>query len=96
MWIKQDDHNVRLFCVLQPRSSKNEIVGLHGDPPRLRIRITAAPVDGEANEALIAFLGKILKISKSQIQIKTGTTGKYKELVIFNAKIEDLQPLLIK
>jgi uncharacterized protein (TIGR00251 family) len=82
MWIKQNHDQITLYCVLQSRASKSEIVGLHGTPPRLRIRIAAPPVDGEANEELIRFLSKFLKLSKSQITIHSGHTGKFKEIHI--------------
>ena len=43
-------------CYIQPQSSKNELVGLYNG--KLKIKITAPPVDGKANECLIKFLSK--------------------------------------
>ena len=61
---------------LQPRASKNEIVGLKGDV--LWIRTTAPPVDGEANSALLKLLSNQLDIAKSDITIITGLRSRNK------------------
>jgi len=63
------DINIKLI----PRSSKNEIVGWQADG-RLKIKITAAPIDGKANAALVDFLAKHFHVPKSTIQIIRGTT----------------------
>lgn len=71
--------NVRLA----PGAKKNAISGF--DPQGvLKIKVTAKPVEGKANEALIALLSKTLKISKSAIQIKQGLTSKNKWVQIDN------------
>lgn len=57
-----------------PRASKNEIVGV-GPDGALKIRVTAPPVDGAANEAVIALLAKALGIPKSNVDIVAGLTG---------------------
>ncbi|WP_461520374.1 DUF167 family protein [Porticoccus sp.] len=69
-----------LHCLLQPRSSKNEIVGIQGD--RLKIRITAPPVDGKANQHLVALLSKWFGAPKSAITIVRGETGRQKTVAI--------------
>lgn len=63
------DLNIKLI----PRSSKNEIVGWQADG-RLKIKITAPPVDGQANAALVDFLAKHFHVPKSTIEILRGTT----------------------
>ena len=59
-----------------PRASKNQIVGVHGDA--LKVRLTAPPVEGRANEALIAFLAKRLGVRKRQVEIVTGAASRRK------------------
>ncbi|MGE5085513.1 MAG: DUF167 domain-containing protein [Bacillota bacterium] len=71
---------VRLHLFIQPKSSKNEIVGPHNG--MLKVKITAPPVDGEANQALIEFLSKLLKIPKREITIIKGETGRQKTVDI--------------
>ena len=65
---------------LQPNAKRDEICGLLGD--RIKIAITAQPIDGKANEALIKFLSKKFKIAKSCISITKGLTSKDKTIVI--------------
>jgi uncharacterized protein (TIGR00251 family) len=89
-WMIDRENGVSLFCQIQPRASRTEVVGLHGDPPRLKIRVAAPPVDGEANEELIAFLSKKLRVPKARIEIRAGQTGKLKEIFIVGLKSQDL------
>jgi len=64
-----------------PRSSKNEVVGKMADGV-LKIKLTAAPVDGKANEALIALLSDYFQTPKSKIKIVAGATSKNKVVEI--------------
>ncbi len=77
---------------IQPRSSKNGIVILPDGA--LKIRLTAPPVDGAANEALIAFLSRTLQVSKSQIEIVSGHTAREKRIRIAGIVEEDARQLL--
>ena len=64
-----------------PRSSKNEIIGPMADGT-LKIKLTAPPVDGAANEALIKLLAKYYDLPKSKITILSGQKSKNKTLEI--------------
>ncbi len=79
---------------MQPRASRTEIVGPHGDPPRLKIRLAAPPVDGEANEELVRFLAKTLGIAKSQISLLRGHQSKQKDVVIQGRRADSVLPVL--
>ncbi len=73
-----------IFKVLiQPRSSKNMISGLHDGA--LKIKLTAAPVDGAANKMCIQYLAKCFKVSKSLIEIISGHKSRTK-LILFRNK----------
>ena len=61
---------------IQPRASRNGIVIM--EDGSLKIRLTAPPVDGAANEALINFLSEVLDLSKSQVRIVTGHSSREK------------------
>ena len=61
---------------IQPRASKNGITRM--EDGSLKIRLTAPPVDGAANEALIKFLAEILAVAKSQVEIVSGHTARQK------------------
>ena len=60
-----------------PRASKNEIVGVLDDGT-VKIHLTAPPVDGKANEALLKFLSEILDVPLSRLDIVAGTSGRDK------------------
>lgn len=72
--------NLILHCQIQPKASCDEIVGIHGD--RLKIRITAPPIDGKANEHLIKMFSKLCKVPKGNIEILQGELGRQKTLRI--------------
>lgn len=80
-WLQETPKGVILKIVLQPRASKIEIVGPHGEPPRLKIRISAPPVEGEANDALVQFLKKRLGIPAAQIEIVRGQASRQKDIL---------------
>ncbi len=68
--------SILLKVYLQPKSSKNEIVGPYRDG--IKIKVTAPPVEGKANEALIKFLAKEYKTSVSSIEILRGHKSREK------------------
>jgi len=61
---------ITLKIYLQPKSSKNEIVGPYRDG--IKVKLTAPPIEGKANEALVKFLAKEFKIPPSSIEILKG------------------------
>lgn len=70
---------------LQPRSSKNEIAGPYRDG--IKVKVTAPPIKGKANEALIRFLAKEFQISPSCIEILKGHQSREKILKISGAAL---------
>lgn len=79
-WIEGNSNGVTLRLLIQPKASKSEVVGIHGDPPRLKIRIAAPPVDGEANTELLRFLKKKLAIPSSKIHLVRGESSRQKDV----------------
>lgn len=75
-----DGTNLILDVHVQPRASRDEIVGYHGD--RLKIRIVAPPVDGKANQHLIAFLASVFRVPKRDVVLLAGESGRDKRLKI--------------
>lgn len=69
-----------LKIYLQPKSSRNEILGPYRDG--LKVKVTAPPIEGKANEALIQFLAKEFGISPSSIEILKGFHSREKTLRI--------------
>jgi uncharacterized protein (TIGR00251 family) len=69
---------IRIY--VQPRSSRNKVVGLHGDA--LKIAIQAPPVDDAANRMCIEFLSKSLSLPRSAIEILSGHTSRMKRILL--------------
>ena len=82
---------VRFTVRLQPRASKNEIAGLQGRA--LKVRVTAAPVDGLANEAMVELLSKALKTSRRNVCIVSGHASRTKVVEISGTDLESVQHL---
>ena len=71
---------LRLY--IQPKASRDSIVGLHGD--ELKVATTAPPVDGQANAHLTKYLAKQFRVAKSQVIIEKGELGRHKQVKILN------------
>lgn len=82
---------MRFSVRLQPRASRNEIAGLQG--VALKVRVTAPPVDGLANEALIELLSRTLNTSRRNVCIVSGHTSRTKLIEISEATLESVQRL---
>jgi len=74
-----------LPILLQPKASRDKLVGWQGN--ELKITITAPPVDGKANAHLIKFLSKQFKVAKSAITIEAGELSRHKRLRIRSPKV---------
>ena len=75
-----------------PRSKRNSVEwesGVGGEGERLRVRLTAAPVDGAANEALVALLAERLGLPKRQVV--RGATSRQKVVEVVGLNLEDLK-----
>jgi uncharacterized protein len=79
---------------LQPKSSKNEIVGPYRDA--IKVKVTSPPVEGKANEALIRFLAKEFKTSPSSIEIVKGHHSREKTLRIAGMMDQELVKRILK
>lgn len=77
-----NDGGLVLRLYIQPKASRDSIVGLHGD--EVKVAITAPPVDGQANSHLVKFLGKQFRVAKSQVVIEKGELGRHKQIKIIN------------
>jgi len=61
-----------------PRASRNAVAVTPGDPPAIRVRVTAAPERGRANAAVIKLLAKALGVPRSRLELLRGATGRDK------------------
>lgn len=82
--ILENPQGIRLRIFLQPKASRDQIVGLHGN--ELKIAITAPPVDGAANAHLLKYLSKLFKTPKSSIVLEKGELQRHKQIWIPDPK----------
>jgi len=80
---QQDDLLLNLY--IQPKASRDQIVGVHGE--ELKIAITAPPVDGKANAHLTKYLSKAFKVPKGDIVILKGQLGRHKQIKILSPRL---------
>ncbi len=81
---------LRIYC--QPRASKTEIVGFHGDA--LKVRLAAPPVEGEANLELCQFLARCFDVSRHDVQILSGKGARQKRVLIEGKTAQNIQDRL--
>jgi uncharacterized protein (TIGR00251 family) len=83
------DGRVLLRLYVQPKSSRNAFTGMHGDS--VKLAITAAPVDGKANKAVIRFLASFFKLKKRDIAIKHGLQSRNKSILFAGVDLQTIQ-----
>jgi uncharacterized protein len=74
--VERTARGVRVSIRVQPKASASAIVGLHGNA--LKVRLTAPPVDGAANDALVELLADTFGIPKRGVTIVTGASSRSK------------------
>lgn len=77
----------------KPRSRRNAVLGLLPDGAALEVAVTAPPVDGEANEALIDLLADALGVRKSALSIVRGGQSRFKQIMITGVTETELRSL---
>ena len=82
----------RIEVRVQPRASRNAISGMRAGI--LRIRVTAPPVDGQANAAAIALLAQALDLPKSAIRLVRGVSSREKTLAVESMSQEEVNQRL--
>ncbi|MDE3150868.1 MAG: YggU family protein [Gemmatimonadota bacterium] len=74
--VRPCDGGVRLSVHVQPRAARTEIAGEHGGA--LKIRLAAPPVDGAANDALVAFLAEQFGVPRRAVRVVSGHASRRK------------------
>jgi hypothetical protein len=78
---------------LHPGARKNGVTGVHADA--LKIALTAPPVDGKANEALIAFLAEALRLPRARVALLAGATSRTKMIHITGKSAAEVAAALL-
>jgi len=84
--------NTRITVRLTPRAARDELVGFDG--ATLRVRVTAPPVDGRANEALARLLAGRLDVPRSAVRVVSGHTARQKIVEVEGMTAADVRSKL--
>ena len=90
--LQQSGANVLLPVTVQPRASRNAVVGLHGNA--LKLLLTAPPVEGAANEACLSMLSALLGVSRARLSIIKGMKARHKLICITDMSLDTLRTRL--
>lgn len=84
VWYRWDGEDLVLNLRVQPRASRDELSGPHGTS--FRVRITAPPVDGKANDHLARFIAKAFGVSRGDVALEAGAAGRDKRIRVHRPK----------
>lgn len=87
---------VTLAVRAQPGAKKTAIAGVYGegDTAQLKIAVQAPPIEGRANDALIAFLAKIFGLPKSAVELVNGEVSRSKVFLLRGATVSQIESKL--
>ena len=74
--IRESVGSVTFQVKVHPRARKDALTGVHGDA--LKLALTAAPVEGRANDAVVEFFADLLRLPRSSVTIAAGQTSRNK------------------
>lgn len=95
--VRDTAQGAQFLLRVQPRSSRNAIAGVisMGDKGEaVKLAITAPPVDGKANQAVIEFLARLFGVPKSSVAIVSGETGRNKMIAVRGLGAEQVRKAL--
>jgi uncharacterized protein (TIGR00251 family) len=89
---------VTLAVRAQPGAKKTAIVGVYGegDAAQLKIAVQAPPIEGRANDALVAFLAETFGISKRSVELVSGELSRSKVFMLTGVTIQQARSELAK
>ena len=91
-FIRESKGSCTLSVKVIPRSSRNQVVGV--EQGVLKIKLTAPPVEGAANEALVEFLADIFKKPKKSVSLLSGQQSRHKVVRISELKSSEILEVL--
>jgi len=95
-YLRDHPEGCSLAVRVQPGAKRTGITGVYGEGyrPHLNIAVQSPPVEGRANDALIAYLAKLLSIARTKITIVHGENDRFKLLVLDGMKVADAQGII--
>ena len=90
-WFRRTSTGWEVRLHVQPGAKRSEIIGLHGSS--LKLKIQAPPVDGKANEAIVAYIAERIGVPRRTVRIIAGESSREKRIAI-DAPAVDVSALL--
>ena len=84
-WLQRYPDRITLALRVQPRASRDEVSGIHGD--RLKVRICAPPVDGAANRHLCRYLADLFGVPAASVRLVRGESGRDKTVEVTGTRV---------
>ena len=96
--IRETAEGVTLAVRAQPGAKKTAIVGIYGEgaSAQLKIAVHAPPIEGRANEALIAFLSDVFSVPRRDVRLVSGDTNRSKVFLLRGLHLDDAHRILLQ
>lgn len=88
------DGAVAVELLVQPRASRPKVGPVHGD--RLKLAVTAPPVDGEANAAVIELLAEALELPRGALEVSGGASSRRKTIRVRGLSLAAVKERLLR
>jgi uncharacterized protein len=85
-WYRRNGEVITLTLHVQPGAKHSEIVGMHGEA--LKIKLSAPPIEGRANEALLKFIAELFAVPLRKVELKQGGQSRHKVVAVIGSKVE--------
>jgi hypothetical protein len=95
-WLRETTEGVTLAVRAQPGAKKTGIAGIYGDgdSAQLKIAIHAPPIEGRANDALIAFIADVFSIPRRNVTLLSGETNRSKVFLLRDVSLDRARSLI--
>ncbi len=85
-WLQARGDGVVFTLHIQPGAKTTAVVGLHGEA--LKLRLAAPPVDGKANDCLLAYVASTLGVPKARVELVSGQSSRSKRVAVSGIGLE--------
>lgn len=93
-WLQEVPEGVILSLYVQPRASKNQVVGTQDQ--ELKVRLTSPPVDGAANKLCCEYLARLLGVARGAAELLAGEASRHKRLLVRGVSREAALKVLLE
>jgi uncharacterized protein len=85
-WYRSSGDCITLTLHVQPGARQTTVAGLHG--AALKIRLSAPPIEGRANEALLRFIADFFKVPLRDVELKQGEQSRHKRVEVHGSAVD--------